>query len=324
LVSDLDLGTKMILRNKLSFIPHPARPPRKIKPVLGAQHAVAYYPGCSLHSTAPEFDTSTKAVCAALDLELIEPKGWLCCGSSAAHKVDPEAAVRLPMENLAIIEQSGFNEVTMPCAMCFNRHKFAQYEVRHDEDKQTEVDEAIGYHYQDNVQVNTLIDTIHTHIGPEELTERTKKPLDGLRLVSYYGCLITRPPEVTEAPHHENPVLMDELMSALGAEVLDWSYKTTCCGASLSLTRSDIVLKLSRSIIEHARAVGADAIVLACPMCHANLDGRQFQMELDKPMPILYFTQLMALALGLPHKASAFNKNLVDPRPLLEEKGLIA
>jgi heterodisulfide reductase subunit B len=116
---------------------------------------------------------------------------------------------------------------------------------------------------------------------------------------------------------------MDELIQALGAEVVDWSYKTTCCGAAHSLTRPDIVLSLSGNLIHHAQEVGADVIAVACPLCHMNLDARQMQMDVAEPMPILYFTQLMALALGLPAKAAALNKNLVDPRPILEEKGLL-
>ncbi len=139
-------------------------------------------------------------------------------------------------------------------------------------------------------------------------------------MVCYYGCLLTRPPQVTDAPHPENPTDMDQLMTALGAEVRDWSYKTSCCGAAHSLTRPDIVLKLSSGLIEHAREAGAEAIVVACPLCHMNLDARQFQMKLTEPVPVLYFTQLMALALGVPDKA-ALNKNLVDPRPMLASEG---
>jgi heterodisulfide reductase subunit B len=144
-----------------------------------------------------------------------------------------------------------------------------------------------------------------------------------LKLVCYYGCLLTRPPQVTGARHPENPVELDELMAALGAEVHDWSYKTVCCGAAHSLTRPDIVLKLSSSLIEQAHLAGADAIVVACPLCHTNLDARQFQMGLEEPMPVLFFTQLMALALGLPVKEAMLQKNLIDPRPLLQEKGLV-
>lgn len=324
LFDDLALYAKMLQKRKVAFLPKFARPPRNIKPVSGAANAVAYYPGCSLHSTSPEFDISTRAVCEALDMTLVEPRGWVCCGSSAAHRIDPDAAVRLPLENLSIIEQSGFNEVTMPCAACFNRHKAAQYELRHDGQLKAAMDKDIDYVYQDSVHVSTLIESILKHVGPEEVAARVQKPLTDLRVVCYYGCLLTRPPQVTEAPHPENPTDMDELMAAIGAETLEWSYKTTCCGAAHSLTRPDIVLNLSSGIIEHAREVGADLIAVACPLCHANLDARQFQMELEEPLPVLFFTQMLALALGLPKKAAALHKNLVDPRPLLQQKGVLS
>jgi heterodisulfide reductase subunit B len=324
IMDDVGLYTRMLKKGKVGFLPSISHTPRNPKPVPGASNAVAYYPGCSLHSTAPEYDQSAHAVCEALDIILIEPRGWVCCGSTAAHRLDPEAALRLPMENLSLIEQSGFREVTMPCAACFNRHKVAQYEVRHDENHRREVEKAIGYAYQDKVQVDTLVETIHKHVGVEGLTEKVNKPLKGLRVVCYYGCLLTRPPQITEAEHPENPTNMDELMSALGAEVLDWSYKTVCCGAAHSLTRPDIVIKLSGNLVTHARQTGADAIAVSCPLCHMNLDARQFQMPVEEPMPILYFTQLMALALGLPEKEAQLNKNIVDPRPLLKAKGMIA
>ncbi len=324
ITEDLDMGIKMIAKNKFPFFPTLTRPPRKVKPIPGASKAIAYYPGCSLHATSPEFNTSTLAVAKALDLELIEPDGWLCCGSSAAHRADPEAAMRLPMENLSLIEQSGFNEVTMPCAACFNRHKTAQYMMRHDEDHKSTVDESIGYTYQDSVKVNSLGETIIEHVGPEEVSARVKQSLQGLRVVCYYGCLLTRPPHITEAAHPENPTELDDLVAALGAEVLDWSYKTTCCGAAHSLTRKDIVLDLSSTLIKEARLAGAEAIVAACPLCHTNLDARQFQMGFEEEMPVMFFTQLMALALGLSQREAGLKKNLVDPRPLLKEKGIIA
>lgn len=324
ITEDLDMGLKMIAKNKFPFLPTYTRPPRKVKRVSGSSKAIAYYPGCSLHATSPEFNTSTKAVAEALDLELIEPEGWLCCGGSSAHRADPEAAVRLPMENLALIEQSGFREVTMPCAACFNRHKAAQYEVRHDQEQKEAIDQRIGYKYQDTVKVNSIGETLLEHLGSEEVSARVKQPLEGLKVVCYYGCLLTRPPHITEAAHPENPTELDELVGALGAEVIDWSYKTTCCGAAHSLTRPDIVLDLSSTLIKEARLAGAEAIVVACPLCHTNLDARQFQMGFDYELPIIYFTQLMALALGLPQKDAALNKNLVDPRPLLKEKGILA
>jgi heterodisulfide reductase subunit B2 len=324
LTSDMDLGIKMMRKRKLAFLPHRTRPPRKVKPIPAATNAVAYYPGCSLHSTAAEFDASARAVCKALGMHLVEPHGWVCCGSSAAHRSDPEAAFRLPLENLSLVEQSGFKEVTMPCAACFNRHKAAQFEIRHNSERKAEIGRRIRYTYQDTVHVSTLVEAILKHVGTEIIASNARRPLTGLRVVCYYGCLLTRPPQVTEAQHWENPTDMDTLVAALGADVVDWSYKTTCCGAAHSLTRPDIVLKLSGDLIKHAQETGADVIAVACPLCHTNLDARQFQMELEKPLPVMYFTQLMALALGLPPKAAALHKNLVDPRPLLQEKGFLA
>lgn len=322
ITSDLDLAVRMVAKNKLGYLPALARPPRKVKPVPGANRAVAYYPGCSLHTSGSEFNTSARAVCETLGIDLIEPEGWVCCGSSAAHRSDPEAALNLPLTNLSIIEQSGFSEVTMPCAACFSRHKFALREIRHDSYRRSEASKSIGYDYQDTVYVSTLSETIRKHASMEVIHKKVVNPLKDLRVVCYYGCLLTRPPEVTGAVHPENPTDMDELMAALGAEVFDWSYKTVCCGATHSLTRPDIVLDLSSSIIERARESGAEAIVVACPLCHLNLDARQFQMNLSAPLPVMYFTQLMVLALGLPSKMAALNKNLVDPRPLLRNKGL--
>lgn len=325
IVDDFQLYLKFFQKGKVGFLPHPTRLPSKkqIKPIPGAADTVAYYPGCSLETTATEYNHSTLAVCEALDFPLAEPKGWICCGSSAAHRADPEAALHLPMENLALIERMGYKEVTMPCAACFNRHKVAQYEIRELPDKKETVDQLLDYDYQDQVKVSTMIEAIYNHVGPEKLAEKTKISLKDLKLVCYYGCLLTRPPEVTEAENPEYPMDMDHLMQSLGAEVLDWSFKTSCCGAGHSLTRPDIVVDLSGTLIQNAIDLGADAIVVACPLCHMNLDARQFQMDIERPIPILYFTQLIAIALDLPPKAAALNKNIVDPRPLLKEKGLI-
>jgi heterodisulfide reductase subunit B len=325
LFDDLDVYAGLLKKGKVGFFPKPVRAPskRKIKPVAGASKAVAYYPGCSLESTAPEFEHSARAVCKALNLNLIEPQGWLCCGSSPAHKADPEYALRLPMENLILIEQSGFQEVTMPCAACFNRHKAAQYEIRQHPEQKAKMDKVLGYGYQDSVKVSTLSEMIYDHVGPEIVAQKVKNPLDDLKMVTYYGCLLTRPPQITEVQHPENPTDMDVLMTAVGAEVRDWSYKTSCCGAAHSLSRPDIVNSLSRDLINHAREAGAEVMVVACPLCHMNVETRQVQMDLEAPMPILYFTQVLALALGLAEKDTMFHKNVVDPRPLLKEKNLL-
>lgn len=323
LLGDVKLYFNMLKKGKVGFFPELTRPPRKVKPIPAANHSVAYYPGCSLHSSATEFDQSTRAVCELVGLNLVEPEGWLCCGASAAHRANPHDALRLPMENLALIEQSGFSEVTMPCAACFNRHKAAIYEINHDPQRKADMDQELKYSFQDQVSVTTMLQSLIQHIGIEKIAGLVKKPLNDLNVVCYYGCLITRPPQVTQSEHPDNPTDMDELLKALGATVHDWSYKTCCCGAAHSLTRPDIVVKLSSNLIHNARAAGAEAIIVSCPLCHMNLDARQMQMELDDPMPILYFSQLMALALDLPAKAIALKKNLVDPDPLLRSKGLL-
>lgn len=211
----------------------------------------------------------------------------------------------------------------MPCAACFNRHKAAQHELHHDSQRGEQVAETIRYNYQDTVEVNTLMGSLLRHVSLQDVEEKVVKKLDDLNVVCYYGCLLTRPADVTGVEHVENPTDMDNLVSALGANVIDWSYKTSCCGAAHSLSRPDIVLTLSSRLIDQARQAGADMIVVACPLCHANMDARQTQMKMSDPMPVLYLSQLMALAFGLSEKATAFHKNLIDPRNFLESKKLL-
>lgn len=314
---DLPMGLEMIRKGRLRLLPEYVRSPRQVQPVEPAPNRIAYFPGCSLHSTAVELDRSARGVCKALGLDLVEPPGWTCCGSTVAHKVDPLLAATLPLRNLALIERSGLDEVALPCAACFSRFKAAVHEVEHYADVKAHVATALGYDYEGRVRIRSLLDLLVNRVGLNTIAERVKTPLNGLKVVCYYGCLLTRPPEVTGAEDPEYPMDMDRLMEALGAESLDWSYKTSCCGATLSVTNTEIALDLSRRILENARAVGADAVVVACPLCHTNLDARQHQMRLEAPIPVLFFTQLMALAFGLGPRATALDKNMVDPWPVL-------
>ncbi len=314
---DLPLGLEMLRKGKLRLLPSRGRPPKQVRPVEPKPNQIAYYPGCSLHSTARAFDRSARAVCQALGLDLIEPSGWMCCGSTAAHRTDTDLATELPLRNLVLIEQSGLTEAALPCAACFNRFRTALYETRADPELKRRMEARMGLPFQDRVAVRSLLDVLVNRVGLEAIARQVKRPLAGLRIVSYYGCLLLRPPQITGAPQPENPQDLDRLMAALGATPVDWSEKTTCCGASLSLTRADIVLELSRNLIERARAAGADLIAVACPLCHANLDERQAQMHLEMPLPALYFTQLVALALGLGDEATALHMNMIDPRPTL-------
>jgi len=337
---DVGLGLAMIRKGKIRLAPEFARLPKRARPVKARPDQIAYYPGCSLHSLAAEYDRSIRAVAEALHLELIEPEGWVCCGSSPAHRADPRLALELPLKNLALIEQMGLGEVALPCAMCFNRFRAARHAIEASPTLKAEMETTMGHRFADGPAVRSLLDVLVRRVGFEPITRRVKAPLTGLKVACYYGCLLTRPPGITGAAQAEYPQEMDQLMSTLGATPVDWGGKTTCCGASLSITRTDIVLDLSARILADARAAGADAIVVACPLCHANLDGRQRQMRLTPlpsphakrrgrgegageggEVPVFYFTQLMALAFGLGEKAAALSQNMVDPRPLLAEKG---
>jgi heterodisulfide reductase subunit B len=320
---DMEMGLGMMKRRKLKLIPSLTRPPKKVKPVETPEGTIAYFPGCSLHSTAAEYDHTVRAAAEVLDLELVEPPGWGCCGSTPAHSTDHVLATVLPMRTLATVEQMGLDTVTAPCSACYSRMKTAAHAVAHDGDMAREVEAQIGYAYQGTVTVQHLLDTLVDVAGLDYIEAKVDKPLEGLKVACYYGCLVTRPPKITQAEHAEYPMKMDYLMRALGAETIDWSYKTDCCGGALTLTQTPLALEMTGRILQNAHDCGADVVVTVCPLCHMNLDARQSQIALDFQMPILYATQLMTLAFGLGSKASALHKNLVDPRPVLQEKGLL-
>jgi heterodisulfide reductase subunit B len=322
---DVDLALELLKHRKISVLPKIVRRRKHKTPLTTAARPadeIGYYPGCSLHSMAKEFDISTRVVMEAIGFKPIEPEGWICCGSTPAHRVDHKLATRLPLESLILLEQEGLKDVTLPCAACYNRFRSAARDLRLDPDLKRELDEDVGYSYQDSVEIHSLVDLIDTRVGSEKLAAQVKRPLEGLRVACYYGCLLTRPPEVTGSQDPEYPMAMDRIVKALGAEIVDWDRKVSCCGASLSATKTEIAIEMSKDILTNARARGADVISVACPLCHLNLDGRQTQMTVEQRMPILYFTQLIAIALDMAGGA-ALDRNVIDPRPLLREKELI-
>jgi heterodisulfide reductase subunit B len=201
------------------------------------------------------------------------------------------------------------------------------HEVTHDSDLRNRIVDDIGFEYTGGIKVDNLLTTITDRVGYDAAAEPVVKPLEGLRVVSYYGCLLTRPPDVTGEEHYEYPLNMDHLMEVLGAESLDWSYKTDCCGGSLQLSSMHIALDLSHKILQNAADVGADLIATACPLCHANLDLRQKQIneeygsELD--IPIVYFTQLMGIAYGIDAKTLGMDKHVSDAIGLLKDLELL-
>jgi heterodisulfide reductase subunit B len=345
---NMETAVKMLRAGKLKILPSIARRPRNgrrratIEPDMMPAYPetrkaeaktakgdlISYYPGCSLHATGIEFHMSTKAVAENLNLNLVEPEGWKCCGTSPAHNTNHYRSIKLPMETLAIAEDLGHSYMTMPCAACFSRFRIAMHEVQHDAELRRKIADEIGFEYTGGIRVDSLLTTITDRVGYEAAAAPVVKPLEGLRVACYYGCLLTRPPDVTGAEHHEYPMNMDRLLEALGAEAVDWSYKTDCCGGSLSLSMLEISLDLSHKILQNAVDVGADILATACPLCHANLDVFQKQIKdeygADFDMPIVYFTQLMGVAYGLDAETLGMDKHFTDAVGLLSELGLLA
>jgi len=278
----------------------------------------AYYPGCSLESTAKEFDDSARAVCQALGVELEEIPDWNCCGASSGHCTDYWLSLALPGRNLAIAEGQGL-DVAVSCAACFLRLRHTRHVVRADAELRQKLEELIGLPYEGKREVKHLLDIMANGVGAGMVKEKVVRPLTGLKVVSYYGCYLVRPPKITKFDDAENPQSMDILLDALGAEVLDWSAKVDCCGGSLSLTKGGIVAKLVGEIAEAASSAGAEAIVAACPLCQANLETRQPSGGL----PTFYFTELMGLAMGLPGAKAWLKRHLVDPSKLLKSRNLV-
>jgi heterodisulfide reductase subunit B len=281
-------------------------------------HTYAYYPGCSQHSTGLEYGLSTQAVFRHLGFELEELEDWNCCGASSAHALDHNLALALPARNLALAQSAGHDLVT-PCAACFSRMKGTDYVLRHDPKKRAEVEAVIGFQFTGDISVRPVLAVLYEDYRPERISAQVRHSLEGLKVVTYYGCLLVRPPHVTEFDNPDDPHVMRELMQAVGAEIMPWSHATDCCGAGLSLSRSDLVTGLVSRLVERAREAGAEALVTACPLCQVNLEMRQ---SANPKMPAFYFTELLGLAFGLPDARKWWGKHLIDPRPVLRSAGL--
>jgi heterodisulfide reductase subunit B len=281
---------------------------------------VSYYPGCALHGTGKEFGLSVKAVSKALGIELKEIDDWSCCGASSAHTTNFRLSVALPARDLISAEKDGIADMMVPCAACFNRMKTTQHHLAKDASLKRDVEAIVGQSYGGTIAVRNAIDVMYNLVGREAIRSKVAKPLTGLKSVSYYGCLLVRPPEVCNFDDPENPVLLDGIMETLGAGNCRWSYKTDCCGGSLTISKTKYVVKLVDKLITMAREAGANCVVTACPVCMANLDMRASE---SVKLPVFYFTELMALAMDLEGPEKWFKMHHVDPRPLLVGLGLI-
>jgi heterodisulfide reductase subunit B len=292
----------------------------KSKTATAVKTTYAYYPGCSLHSSAREYDVSTRLVAGALGIELKELEGWICCGASAAHSTDHLLGLALPAHNLKLAAEAQL-PIAVPCAMCFSRLKYTVDALK-DAGKKAKIERALDARIEKAVAVISILQAFDVNI-PEE---KIGKPLNGLKVACYYGCLLARPKEITGVDDENNPLMMDRIMTRLGAEPIAWGLKTECCGASLTLTRPDMVVQLSHRILALAKNLGADCLAVACPMCQMNLDTQQKAIEKkygEKPgIPVIFFTQLIGLALGISPEKLLLNRLITDPMSLLADKGL--
>lgn len=282
---------------------------------------VSLYPGCVIDGTAREYDESLSEVFKSLDIEMPELPDWTCCGASSAHVTNDSLAVSLAARNLGIAEGLGA-DLVVPCAACFQRLKVAEKHLL-----QGKPVEGYPDKYNGNIKILTLADYLWDTFGDNGITARVKKPLSNINPVCYYGCLTARPPEITDMKNPDDPQAMDNILSSLGANVKNWSFKTDCCGGNLALTRTDIVCKLSQRLLDMAEEAGANCIVTACPMCQSNLDTREEEISRASGRryntPVFYITELMGLAFGSAGVEKWISRHMVDGKPLLKEKGLI-
>ncbi len=282
-----------------------------------------YFPGCSLKSSGRGYEESLLAVCAALDLPVEELKDWNCCGATAYMSVSEMKAFALSGRNLALAErqqaQAGTIDLMVPCAACYLGLNKAQRYIREYADIRSQVGQALsaaGLSYSGRVRVRHPLDIFVNDVGVEKLTARVRQPLKGLKIACYYGCQLIRP--YAEFDDQHVPTTMETIMKALGAEPIDWPLKTRCCGGTLIGTVPDVGMRLSYLIVKEAQKRGADLLVTACPLCQFNLEcyqskmNRKFEQAVD--LPVVYVTQAMGMAFGLPQRQLGLQRLFVPVR----------
>ena len=263
----------------------------------------AIYPGCSLEGTASGFETSLEKVFDTLGVDHSTLQDWNCCGATSAHALDHTLYISLAMRNFELAEKQGYDEILAPCAACYHRLASANFELEKDPDQLKHLNEETELNYKGNIKVRNVLDFLANVVGTERIASGVVRPLSDLKVACYYGCLNTRIPRMESFDVREYPVAMDRIIQALGAETLDWSYKTECCGASLFVSSEKTATRLVSKILKDAVAREADCVAVACPMCHNNLDTLQNDIRANygiaRPVSILYISQLIGLSYGM-------------------------
>jgi heterodisulfide reductase subunit B len=287
-----------------------------------------YYPGCTMKTSAPNHEIAGFLVAEKLGIEMEDMDDWTCCGVVASLTTDDLMHQLAPIRNLARIKELGENEVVGLCDMCVNTLKQANIFVNKDQEALKTINEFMDdrEEYDGKVKVYHYLEMLKEKVGMEKLKETIVKPLKDLTLSPYYGCMLLRPEEVA-IDEKEAPTIMGELMGAAGAVVVESPGHVECCGSYHTVDKKEIVARRVRMIVNSARERGAEAIVLSCPLCKFNLDQRSLDAKLIykdfEPLPVIYFTQLLGIAMGIDPGRLGLDLHKIDPRPLLSEKGLI-
>jgi heterodisulfide reductase subunit B len=279
-----------------------------------------YYPGCSAEATAIPLGISVPAVAKALDIDLAELEDWNCCGSTPYHSVNKLEAAAMAARNLAIAEKTGLDLVT-PCSNCYVVLASVNEHLKELPSFREKVDEALAagnLTYSGEVKVRHLAEVLYTDITPEVIASKVTRPLKGLKVAAYYGCQLVRPNGFDDP---ESPHSLDDLVTSLGAEAVPWEMKARCCGSSLVMPEQEVALGLVNKLLKNAQANGAQCLVTPCPLCQINLDAYQSQVnsqfKTSYNLPVLFVTQLIGVALGIPAKELALSKNIVSPMRVL-------
>ena len=290
---------------------------------------LAYYPGCTLKTTGVNFEKSALAVLEVFDIEARELEDWYCCGVMPSQTTDNLIQQLAPLRTLIKTKESGSDRLLTLCSMCYNTLKRAQLFILNDEAKRDTINSFMDREIDfsgDEVEVLHLLNILG-EIGKERLSEAVQKELNSVKFAPYYGCLLTKPKEISIEENIENPALMEDTLGAAGCEAVYFPFKTECCASFQVVNRRDIVKKRTHTIVDSARKNGADLIVTSCPLCQYNLDAVQKDIQEDdagfQSVPVLYFSQLLAFAYGISPEIHDFSLHHIDPRPLLLEKGLM-
>jgi heterodisulfide reductase subunit B len=283
----------------------------------------AYFPGCSLEKIAISYHLSALETTAKLGVKLTELEDWNCCGATAYFHVDELLAYTLSARNLAMAEKIS-SEVVAPCSACYKNMYFTNVHLHEDPDLADHINEALqedGLAYTGKMTVKHLLEVFSNDIGADEIKSKVVFPLSGLKVAVYYGCQILRPRKDHEEV--EQPHFFEELMSAIGATPVDYPLKLTCCGGSLLISSRPAAYGMIHNLLFEAQRVGAEMIATACPLCQVNLECYQQQINQEFgthfSIPVVYFTQLIGLALGIPAKKLGFGKEFLSPMKAIDE-----